>query len=296
MDAARTLLSGLIDYAGLFPPAKLGMEPAVANYGAYRKGEHRALLGRFVVPLGRVEELAAVVGERGFLPAAGEAPWQLSALTGGDETEIRTLLEFNRRHIGQLAITSLELKPQDPGAIRAVLDRLPADLEAYFEVPADADPRPFLEALAGTRGRAKIRTGGITVEAFPRPGRVAAFLTACHEARVSFKATAGLHHPVCGRYHLTYEEDSPSASMYGFLGVFVGAAMLHAGRLPDDELVALLLESDPRAFSLDGESISWSGYRVTAAELHRARAEFCHSYGSCSFTEPVDDLRELSWL
>lgn len=296
MEALRALLSGLVDYAGLFPPAKLDMEPAVANYGAYRRGPYRWMLGRFVVPLGRLDELAAVVSEQGLLPLPGEEPWQLSVLTGDEEASATLLLEFNRRHVGRLVVSSAELKPTTPEMVTRALERMPQDLELYFEIPPDDAAETFIATLGGTRGQAKIRTGGVTSEAFPRPGQVAAFLSACVAAGVPFKATAGLHHPVCGRYHLTYEEDSPSASMYGFLNLFLAAAMLHAERLEAEDLVPLLLESDPRAFSIDGGGIAWSGHRITAAELERARRRACRSYGSCSFTEPVDELKELSWL
>ena len=56
----RILLRGLIDYAGLFPPASLDMADAVRNYAAYREGEHAWALGRFVVPAARLEEFERV--------------------------------------------------------------------------------------------------------------------------------------------------------------------------------------------------------------------------------------------
>ena len=35
MQIVRLLMTEIIDYAGLFPPAKLDMDPTVRNYGAY---------------------------------------------------------------------------------------------------------------------------------------------------------------------------------------------------------------------------------------------------------------------
>jgi hypothetical protein len=55
--SAKALLSGLIDYAGLFPPAALSMEEAVRNYARYREGEHAWMLGKFVVPEARAGEV-----------------------------------------------------------------------------------------------------------------------------------------------------------------------------------------------------------------------------------------------
>jgi hypothetical protein len=44
------LLTGLIDYAGLFPPAKLSLDQAIRNYAAYRQCPERWMLGKFVIP------------------------------------------------------------------------------------------------------------------------------------------------------------------------------------------------------------------------------------------------------
>lgn len=51
MTMLRTLLIHAVDYAGLFPPAKLDMETAVRNYASYQEGEHSWALGRFIVPV-----------------------------------------------------------------------------------------------------------------------------------------------------------------------------------------------------------------------------------------------------
>jgi hypothetical protein len=56
MTALTSLLDGLVDYAGLFPPAALPMDEAVRNYGAYRDGDSRAMLARFVLPVARLGE------------------------------------------------------------------------------------------------------------------------------------------------------------------------------------------------------------------------------------------------
>ena len=37
MHAVRLLLDSVLDYAGLFPPAKLDMAPTVANFARYRR-------------------------------------------------------------------------------------------------------------------------------------------------------------------------------------------------------------------------------------------------------------------
>ena len=49
-------MAGLTDYAGLFPPAELGMREAVRNYAEYLNGPDSACLGRFIVPADRIDE------------------------------------------------------------------------------------------------------------------------------------------------------------------------------------------------------------------------------------------------
>jgi hypothetical protein len=138
-----------------------------------------------------------------------------------------------------------------------------------------------------------VRTGGVTVDAFPRSGKLLDFIVGCRRERVPFKATAGLHHAVRGSYRLTYEPNSPAGTMYGFLNVFLAAALVWAG---DDEATALALleERDASALAFSDDAITWRGRRITAEELRAARDAFAISFGSCSFREPVDQLARLT--
>lgn len=291
----RAMLAGLIDYAGLFPPAQLPMQPSVDNYAAYRQGDDAWILGRFVVPLGRLEELEQAAEK--WLPGEGEEPWPLSVLAPPTAAAAETLMTFDQRRGGVgLAVSALELRVANPEEVERALQVMPEEWELFFEAAAGEESRPIVEALAGTRGRAKIRTGGVTAEAFPRPAQVQAFLEACRTAGIPFKATAGLHHPICGRYRLTYEDDSPCATMYGFANLFLAAALLQTGALAPEEVSRLLVEGDPQAFHFDDDGAQWHDARITTAQLAQARQDFCRSYGSCSFTEPTDDLRGLTWL
>src|SRR5262245_39438675 len=71
---------------------------------------------------------------------------------------------------------------------------------------------------------AKLRSGGVKHEAIPSVEEVAAFIRACADRRLAFKATAGLHHPVRSMQPLTYAPDAPRAVMHGFLNVFLASA------------------------------------------------------------------------
>lgn len=147
----------------------------------------------------------------------------------------------------------------------------------------------LLDAIRRHGQRAKIRTGGITPDAFPAIDDVAEFLRACKAKGVAFKATAGLHHPLRCVKPLTYEPNAPIGTMHGFLNVFLAAAL-------PDHADAILAESDPSAFAFDDDAASWRGHRVTTEEIVAMRRDFATSFGSCSFEEPIEDLRALGWL
>jgi hypothetical protein len=147
----------------------------------------------------------------------------------------------------------------------------------------------LLDAIAEHGLRAKIRTGGISADAFPATDSVAAFLRACKRAGVAFKATAGLHHPVRCIKALTYEPNAPTGTMHGFVNVFLASAML-------DRADEILREGDPRAFAFDDDCVSWRDTRVSLAALEETRRDFAISFGSCSFEEPLADLEEFGWL
>ena len=291
--AAHALLAGAVDYAGLFPPAGLPMAEAVANYAEYLAGPDAWALGRFVVPVARLGELER--SAEALAPRAPAAPWRLSALVGADAAEeLRILGEFNCRHAAPgaaaLSADTVEAKAESMADVERILAAVPTWAEAYIEVPLAADPRPLVEAIAGHGGRAKLRTGGVTVEAFPTAAQVLRFLRACVAARIPFKATAGLHHPLRAEYRLTYAADSPSGTMFGYLNLFLTAVLLRQTPLPDADALALLEERSPAAFEFTAEAIRWRAYRVERQAIEAARQEGIVAFGSCSFVEPVGEL------
>jgi len=129
-------------------------------------------------------------------------------------------------------------------------------------------------------------------ELFPSSAEVARFLFACAAARVPFKATAGLHHPVRCVRPLTYEKNSPRGTMHGFLNVFLAAALVQGG-LAAADAAQLLEETDPKALVFDEQGAAWRRRRVTVDALAASRSTFALSFGSCSFDEPMAEIREL---
>lgn len=295
----RTLLTGLIDYAGLFPPAQLSMADAVTNYADYLTSPDAWMLGRFVVPVSRLGELEAQA--ESLAPRApSEGAWKLSALIGDDLVgDIRAIGELNSRHAAEgaaaMMVDTLELKVGDVDHIERAWQVIPSWATAYGEVPITGDPAPLIAALKAVGGRAKARTGGIVTKAFPPAASLARFIVACARAGVPFKATAGLHHPLRGEFRLTYDATSGSATMFGFLNVFMAGALAYSG-VDVATVAALLDERDASGFVFSEDEVRWREYTVTLDHLAHARTEGAIAFGSCSFREPVDDLRSLALL
>jgi hypothetical protein len=149
--------------------------------------------------------------------------------------------------------------------------------------------------VAGCGRRGKIRTGGETADKFPAPESVIEFIRLCAEANVPFKATAGLHHPLRSVHWFTYQPDSPSGIMHGFVNVFLAAAFVRTG-METALAVQLLEEQSAEAFHFDLDGVSWRKHRLSRREIEAARQRFAVSFGSCSFTEPVDDLKSIRLL
>ena len=298
--ALRALLGGIVDYAGLFPPSSLTMAEAVGNYAAYVNGPDSWALGRFVVPVARLDELEGEAA--GLLPTeAGAVPWRLSALTGADiEADLARIRAFNEMYgapaaRGAAIIDAIELKAESVAEVERVLAVVPRSIETFIEIPLTGDVNALVAAIGNGGGRAKARTGGTTADAFPSTRDVARFLEACVREGVPFKATAGLHHPLRAEYRLTYEPGAPTGVMYGFLNVFLAAALLATG-MPAAELPALLEEGSPETLRVDDAGILWGRYCLTTEQAAAARASLALSFGSCSFREPIDDLKALRLL
>ncbi len=204
------------------------------------------MLGRFVCPASRLAELSDV--GRGVSVVVGSGVW-LQPDPGVDVEAVETVWADDLSPLSALAP------------------------EVYVEVSLDDTLEDRLDELAALGFRAKVRCGGASV---PTIESLAAFVRACAERGIVFKATAGLHHAL------------RSDGEHGFLN------LLAAVVFGDEE--AALAESESGAFELDTAGFSWRGRTALAAELAQARRERLHSIGSCSFFEPVEELESLGML
>lgn len=307
--ALRALLTGVVDYAGLFPPAGLDMAGAVEQYAGHRREAAAWMLGRFVVPVARLDELAATAAAR-WSTQDEATRWRIAALGGGEPAgDVGRIRAFNARHGAQAVVDAFEAKVTTPADVGALAAAVPAALTLACEVPLTGPFASLLVAAAAAGAAVKFRTGGLTADAFPSSAVLADAVAGALLAGVAFKATAGLHHPVRREARTGGAPDNPVVLMHGFLNLFASAALAHAtlaGAGADglgaagrerlaSRLVAMLDDRDPAAFLDAGEALVWRGGRIGVAEITTARRDFALSFGSCSFDEPVDELTALGF-
>jgi hypothetical protein len=292
MTALRALLSGIVDYAGLYPPAALDMRTAVRHCASYSTDPASWMLGRFVVPVGRLDELSA---EWQLVSEGPRVPVRFSVVLGDNVTsDIAQVEAFESGHTGDFILDAVEARLSTEAAIERAALAVRSDCELFAELPIDADPAPLVATLSSVGASAKVRTGGVTPDAFPTAVNVVRFMRRCLDSNVRFKATAGLHHPVRADYPLSYSSASPCGTMFGYLNLFLAAGLMMNG-LSDADTVRVLDERDPSSFSIEADGISWNDYSLNVQQLSRLR-QWAVSFGSCSFREPVDELRTLSLL
>ncbi len=300
MQSLGVLMRGLIDYAGTFPPSQLPMPGAVQHYAGYRRGRWDWVLGRFVVPIARLDEFEhalASLADDNWRPG----PWRLTALAGRSlEIDLRKVLDFNRRHAESPArpsrIESIEVKVLSVEDVPRAADLVADSFELYVEVPVASDPDVWIRAAREAGVRVKARTGGVTPDLIPSAADLARFLIECAHAAVPFKATAGLHHAVRGLRPLTAEPSAPTGVMHGFLNVILAAAFVSCAGLSLGDAVAVLEEQSPERFAFEETGIAWGPHRVDLETLRAVRRSFAVGFGSCSFEDPIQDLQALGLL
>ena len=302
-DARRAFLAGLIDHAALFPPASLSVPQATRLHLEHRSGLFAWILGRFLCPASKLDELA------GAIRGDGE-PWRVSVVVDGASADISRLADdldaaamFAKQTEGDASVELLEVRlpARDPGSAVAEISAavrdaaLPKAVAPFLEIPPEADLDEALDAIAGERSRsdegapgAKLRCGGPDPAAAPTPARVAGFVDGCRSRGIPFKATAGLHHP--------FRHDVEGGKEHGFVNLVGAAVLARAEGLPVDQLAHVVADEDREAFSLDAEVFRWREHTADAAAIAAARRELFVSYGSCSFSEPTDDLVALGLL
>ncbi len=328
MSSIRTFLKGTVDYAGLFPPAQLPMEPVVRNYAAYRAGPDAWMLGRLICPAARMDEFAASLDDA-VPQREADGAWSVSALgRGGDdaygfmhslEEDIRSIRAVRERLGGRVTVEAYECRiptmyigPADEAGIAELVGNTAGRLcEAdigrivpFFEIPFLGDwrrnvpaavraiqrhneqPARHEEAAGSPAACVKIRTGGVKRDMTPSSEQIACLIRACRAGGVAFKATAGLHHA------LHHHDDTSAAVQHGFFNVLGAAILAHALDLDEASIQEVLDDENAADFRFDN-GFSWRDSRASDEQIASGRDRLILSFGSCSFEEPLEDLRRL---
>lgn len=305
--ALRSLLTNILDYAGLFPPAALPLDESIRNYARYLQSDDRWMLARFICPAGRLHELKPYLDE---LFTNAQEKLQISTLGRGGkdgmdtianlEQDLKCVTDF-RAIAGERAVVDvIETKLFADAAMNdEVLPHLAGrcadvQLRGFFEIPIASEFESFARStaqeLAKHNAGFKLRTGGTDATAFPPSRRIAETIIACRDAKCPLKFTAGLHHPI--RAH----NESVKTKMHGFLNVFTASVLAHAHQM-DVHGVTEILESETAAdFTFDEYTARWKTLSATRQRIEQVRANAAISFGSCSFDEPREDLRKLALL
>ena len=286
----RAPFAGIVDYAGLFPPASCTMADSVRQYDAYRRSEDRWMLGRFVVAAVRLQEMGEAL-DQDKIELDSADPWRLSVVMGAHvPNDLGLIAAFQaEREAHGLVADSIEYKVAAPGQVLAIGEQIPRHFQRYFEVPQAGPYHDLVAAIGQVGAFAKVRLGGTVPERFPPAVEVTRFLVAAVEHRVAFKATAGLHHPFRGRYPITYARDAEQQVMFGFVNLLLAVTELQRGGAAETA-EAILAEDDRATIHCESTGIQWRGEFYTEEELTRAHQQLFMGFGSCSFREPVDEL------
>ena len=298
----RALLDQAIDYAGMFPPCSLPLQPALQNHANYVHSPEAWMLNGFVLPVEQFDaarQFLANFDPLRPLRVAALGPKTTTADTFIDALEdaVAAIRSFARYDVDLVVISHLEmLVPDDVDAASLKKAKsITGDFPAFWEAPPERAEQTI--ALIAEHNSDedvasfgyKLRTGGVTADAFPTSAQIARALVTPDTHELPIKFTAGLHHPI------RQFRDEVKTKMHGFLNV-LGAAVLAAEHQWDaDQAVMMLEDEDLRLFSFTDDFFAWRDWQIDVERL-QYRRKFVRSFGSCSFDEPRHDLRVLGLL
>ena len=296
----RALLNRSIDYAGMFPPCDLELEPALKNQAEYVRSTDSWMLSAFVLPIAKFSDAVSLVSR--FDKAH---PLRVSAL--GPKTEnakdfllelknsAETIRSFQKQHVDLVSVVQLEMVlPQDvdlAGLSEAAALVGDLKLQLFWETPAESAEKA-IALLARAKQPAfgyKLRTGGVIADAFPNSVQIARAIHASTKHHVPIKFTAGLHHPI------RQFRDEVKTEMHGFLNVLGTGVLSAEHHWEEAQTIEMLEDQRAESFEFHETVFAWRDWEITLDRI-KARRKFVTSFGSCSFDEPREDLRALDLL
>jgi hypothetical protein len=301
--ARRSLFTGLVDDAAVFPPGLAPMAKAVRDHPVYRSAWYSDLIGPLLVPVAQLDAFRQSVSDQtqnvDDATHAGEdrSPLRISLIADAKQPDplpglLGALTALTEPASGVPAeVVAVEIAVPKEGDqlanLRRVIDSLdrflPLGVQAWVEVHRGPDLPEALATIAKAPAHiaGKFRTGGIEAHLFPSTAELAAVLHRAVEVGVPLKLTAGLHNAV------RHTAESTGFTHHGFANVLAAVAVAQDGGQVDDlDEVLAITEAEPLADRLRG--LDEEGARAV-------RSTFV-SFGCCGVTDPVDDLVAMGLL
>jgi hypothetical protein len=298
----RALLDQSIDYAGMFPPCSLALERAMQNHASYVRSPESWILNGFVLPVEQFDATRQFLSEFDLVhglrvaalgPKTANANAFLDALYDAD-VAIRS---FSKYDVDLVSVSHLEmfLPPDVESADLKEASAIVGGSPVFWEAPPERAEQTLAllsvhnsDEEVATFGF-KLRTGGVTADAFPTSAQIAQALVQPATHQLPIKFTAGLHHPI------RQFRDEVKTKMHGFLNVLGAAVLAAEHQWNADQAATMLEDEDPGSLSFTDDLFAWREWKIDTERL-QYRRRFVRSFGSCSFDEPREDLRVLNLL
>ena len=327
--SVSAFMNEIIDYAGIFPPASLTLKESFDNFMDYRLFKHNWILSKFVCPFSRLDELTELIDGSPSINNANPLRLTILGSLSLDTfmfernilKDIQDIIKFHDTNGQKVSIEGFETKlPTEMLAFRESADLIDTINDFRDKIAKQISPsvQIFLEteiikenwvdlidsitsALSvcnefyseGQDYRKlgfKLRTGGIDHDSYPTSDKIAYAIMKSINNKVPFKATAGLHHAI------RHINEQTNTLIHGFLNIFGAGILYQSKKISPDDMIKIIDDEQPQNFVFEDESFSWNGYKINTEEITFARKYYMLSFGSCSFEEPRQDLRNLKLL
>ena len=328
-SSVRTFMNEIIDYAGFFPPANLTFRESFENYIDYCTFKNKWMLGKFVSPFSRLDELTGLVSENPLVTKSNPLHIAVMGSLSQDvlhfeknfPRDIQDMSKFLRNNAGYVTIDSYEVKlPLDLINFRETSDFLDTldliqrdmnktiskDTRIFYEIELKSKNwmdnvdsivagisicnQFYIEEEKSPKIGFKLRTGGITPDMIPTAFQVAYVIKKCIENKIPFKATAGLH------LAIKHFDEKIKSKVYGFLNIFGAGIIYYYYQMPPEDLTMIIEDEHISDFSFTADSFAYQDLKVSSEEVKFVRENFMLSMGSCSFDEPLQELIDLKLL
>ena len=295
-NSAGEFLSGIIDYAGFFPPAKLDYIIAFENFLEYSQSGHSWMLSRFISPTSKLKDMKKYLKEKSIDRSISI----VAILQPADDidTYIKQLSP-QLKEIDSLPnnvnIPFFETKAPKSGSSNQLDILIPVLRE---ELSSVLYRRLFIESSTDEcirldvnnfvdRVGIKVRCGGPSIDLVPSIGSLAEAIMYMAENKIPVKFTAGLHHPIL------HFDPKLGGMVHGFLNVFMASILAYGNRSNYSLIQSVLSDQDPSNFIFDKNSAYYKDIKIQMEDIQHIRQSYVHSFGTCSFDDPIMDLTSL---